>query len=65
MLTATSPLRWDSRYAVASSAPEFGADTEWALTEVLGLSTAEIGRLTDQGTVLAATRPSAPSHRVA
>jgi 2-methylfumaryl-CoA isomerase len=65
MLTATSPLRWDTQYMAASSAPEFGADTEWALAEVLGLSAAEIGRLTDQGTVPPATPASARSHRVA
>jgi 2-methylfumaryl-CoA isomerase len=51
MLTGTSPLRWDSRYVPPSPAPEFGADTEWALAEVLGLSAAEIGRLAEERTV--------------
>jgi 2-methylfumaryl-CoA isomerase len=53
MLTGTSPVRFDSRYVVPRPAPEFGADTEWALAEVLGLSAVEIGRLCDAGTVRA------------
>lgn len=51
MLTATSPLRWGSEYVTARPAPRFGADTAWALADVLGLTDAEIGGLTDRGVV--------------
>ena len=51
VLTGTSPLRWDRAYAVPRPAPDFGADTEWALADVLGLSAHEIGRLADAGVV--------------
>lgn len=53
MLTATSPLRWDDEYVPALSAPRFGADTEWALGDVLGLTTREIGRLAASGVIAA------------
>ena len=49
MLTATSPLRWDEHYVDQAPAPEFGEDTEWALSELLGLSSRQIGTLLDQG----------------
>ncbi|GHE88194.1 2-methylfumaryl-CoA isomerase [Amycolatopsis deserti] len=52
MVTATSPLRWNSRYREAEPAPEFGADTEWALAELLGMSGREIGRLADNGLIM-------------
>ena len=51
VLTGTSPLRWNRAYAVPRPAPDFGADTEWALADVLGLSAHEIGRLADAGVV--------------
>lgn len=51
MLTARSPLRWEQSYGPADTAPAFGQDTEWALTELLGLSDAEIGRLSTDGTI--------------
>ena len=61
MVTATSPLRWDSKYAEVDPAPEFGADTEWALEEVLGLSAHEVGLLINEGTVVHAA--TARAHR--
>lgn len=51
MLTATSPIRWNTEYADVSAAPTFGADTEWAMGELLGLSGLEIGRLADDGII--------------
>jgi 2-methylfumaryl-CoA isomerase len=54
MVTAASPLRWDSEYADVEPAPDFGADTEWALQEVLGLSARETGALLADGTVAVA-----------
>jgi 2-methylfumaryl-CoA isomerase len=65
MLTATSPLRWNTSYAEAAPAPRFGADTEWALAELLGLSGREIAALVDSGSVMAAPSPtrSAPERR--
>lgn len=53
MITATSPLRWSSEYADPRPAPTFGADTEWALADVLGLTGQEIGRLAERGVVSA------------
>jgi len=58
MVTATSPLRWDERYVDAAVAPEFGADTEWALSELLGMSSREIGTVIGRG--LAGPRPARP-----
>lgn len=58
MLTGTSPLRWDRTYAAARPAPAFGADTEWALADVLGLTDHEIGRLADDGVVRTTTTAS-------
>jgi 2-methylfumaryl-CoA isomerase len=46
-ITARSPLRWNGRYGEPGLAPELGHDTEAVLTQVLGLSSTEIGRLVD------------------
>jgi 2-methylfumaryl-CoA isomerase len=46
-ITARSPLRWNGRYGEPGRAPELGHDTEAVLTQVLGLSSTEIGRLVD------------------
>lgn len=51
MLTSRSPLRWDDVYGEAEASPEFGQDTEWALTELLGLTDADLGRLIESGTI--------------
>lgn len=58
MITATSPLRWDERYLDTTPAPDFGTDTEWALSELLGLSSREIGSLIERG--LAGSRAPDP-----
>jgi 2-methylfumaryl-CoA isomerase len=55
MLTATSPLRWDSEYVDPRPAPAFGTDTEWALADVLGLADHEISSLADRGVIRPAT----------
>jgi 2-methylfumaryl-CoA isomerase len=50
-ITARSPLRWNGRYSEAGLPPALGRDTAEVLTEVLGLSDAEIGRLVSAGVV--------------
>ena len=44
-VTGRSPLRWDGAYGEPGAAPVLGRDTEQVLTEVLGLTDAELGRL--------------------
>jgi 2-methylfumaryl-CoA isomerase len=51
LLAMGSPLRFDEVDIPARPAPLLGADTEAVLAEVLGLGTAEIGRLHDDGVV--------------
>lgn len=51
LLTAGIPLRFDDRHLPTQVAPRLGADTEAVLLDVLGLSSAEFGRLHDQGLV--------------
>ncbi|MOA17186.1 hypothetical protein D3C78_1374320 [compost metagenome] len=51
VLSPSIPLRFDEQRLPAQPAPRLGADTESVLTEVLGLSCAEVGRLHDQGVV--------------
>jgi 2-methylfumaryl-CoA isomerase len=46
-ITARSPLRWNGEHGEAGRAPELGRDTEAVLTEVLGLTAREFGRLVD------------------
>ncbi|WP_067674458.1 CoA transferase [Nocardia miyunensis] len=50
-ITARSPMRWDGHYGEPGEAPALGRDTEAVLGEVLGLSTAEIGRLAADGVI--------------
>jgi 2-methylfumaryl-CoA isomerase len=51
MLATGAPLRWDGTRAPAVPAPRLGADTDQVLSEVVGLTAAEIGRLHDAGTI--------------
>ena len=57
MLTATSPLRWNSQYVAPRPAPTLGSDTEWALGDVLGLTGHEIGGLAERGVILCRPTP--------
>ncbi|GAB2663188.1 2-methylfumaryl-CoA isomerase [Saccharopolyspora gloriosae] len=50
-VAARSPLRWDGEYDDASPAPRLGEHTDDVLTEVLGLSPAELGGLHDRGVI--------------
>lgn len=50
-ITARSPLRWNGDHGAAGLSPVLGRDTDNVLGEVLGLSTAEIGRLHDRGVI--------------
>lgn len=50
-ITARSPLRWNGEHGAAGAAPSLGRDTGAVLAEVLGLSDAEIGRLSAAGVV--------------
>ena len=59
-ITARSPLRWERRHGAPGRAPELGRDTEVVLAEVLGLSTAELGRLVAAG-VIESRRVPAPA----
>lgn len=51
MLATGRPSRWDGVSAKPVAAPQLGQDTECVLSEVLGLSGTEIGRLHDAGVV--------------
>jgi 2-methylfumaryl-CoA isomerase len=51
MLSTGSPLRWGAARVAAAPAPGLGADTEQVLTELLGLDTASVGRLAQQGVI--------------
>lgn len=51
VLTPAIPLRFDEQRLPAQAAPVLGADTEAVLMDVLGLTSAEFGRLHDQGLV--------------
>jgi 2-methylfumaryl-CoA isomerase len=55
-ITARSPLRWNGEHGEAGRAPELGRDTEAVLTEVLGLTAREFGRLVDGHVVAAPPR---------
>lgn len=54
-----SPLRWHDAVHPPSPAPALGADTDAVLADVLGLSSAEIGRLHRNKVVAAADSTSA------
>ncbi|ADP80719.1 CoA transferase [Pseudofrankia inefficax] len=60
-ITARSPLRWDGAYGPPGEAPRLGADTAAVLSEALGLSDAEIGRLAGAGVIAATDGPVASS----
>jgi 2-methylfumaryl-CoA isomerase len=51
VISARSPMRWGAEYGQAAPAPALGQDTESVLADVLGLSTAELGKLHDKGLV--------------
>lgn len=51
VLTAAGPLRIGAEVVPPAPAPVLGADTEQVLTDVLGLSGVEIGRLHDHGVI--------------
>jgi 2-methylfumaryl-CoA isomerase len=51
LLAAGVPGTFGLASDVAPVAPQLGADTEWALATILGLTPAEIGQLHDQGLV--------------
>jgi 2-methylfumaryl-CoA isomerase len=59
-ITARSPLRWNGGYGEPGQPPLLGRETEQVLTEVLGLTAAELGRLRDKG-VIAPDRPEGAS----
>jgi len=50
-ITGRSPLRWDGEYGAPGQAPRLGQDTAAVLSEVLGLTDAEIGRLASAGVI--------------
>jgi 2-methylfumaryl-CoA isomerase len=52
-ITGRSPLRWNGAHGEPGKAPVLGRDTESVLTDVLGLTTAEIGRLVTGGVIAA------------
>lgn len=49
--SARSPLRWDGAYGETAVASALGEDTGAVLGEVLGLSSAELGRLREGGVI--------------
>ncbi|MFF0488715.1 CoA transferase [Nocardia sp. NPDC003482] len=51
VLTSRSPLRIDSEYGDCAVAPDLGEHTGQVLSEVLGVSDAELGRLHDAGVI--------------
>ncbi|QCX26531.1 CoA transferase [Nocardioides jishulii] len=51
MTSARLPLRLDDAWTDPRPAPRFGQDTDQVLSELLGLSDAELGRLHDRGLV--------------
>lgn len=51
MMAASSPWRWDGARKPPEAAPVLSADTQRVLSDVLGLTDAEIGRLHSEGVV--------------
>lgn len=56
VVTARSPLRIAGNYSEAGAAPLLGEHTDEVLSDLLGLSQAEIGRLHDHGVVASGGR---------
>jgi 2-methylfumaryl-CoA isomerase len=50
-ITGRSPLRWNSGYGEPGQAPALGRETEQVLTEVLGLTAADLAGLRDRGVI--------------
>jgi 2-methylfumaryl-CoA isomerase len=50
-ITARSPLRWNGEYGEPGRSPVLGRETEQVLTEVLGLTAAELSQLRDKGVI--------------
>ena len=57
-ITARSPLRFDGERGDPGVPPELGRDTEVVLAEVLGLTSAELGRLAAAGVIGSPRVPS-------
>jgi 2-methylfumaryl-CoA isomerase len=57
-ITARSPLRWNGEHGDPGRAAALGADTDAVLSDVLGLSTPEIGRLAAAGVIAAPRVPT-------
>lgn len=55
LLTPAIPLRFDEQRLPPQAAPVLGADTEAVLMDVLGVTSAEFGRLHDRGLVRGAS----------
>ena len=53
------PAAFDGAHAAATAAPALGQDTAAVLTECLGLTTADIARLTDAETIACEPKGSA------
>jgi 2-methylfumaryl-CoA isomerase len=51
MLAAAGPWRWNEQHPPARPAPVLSADTQEVLSEVLGLSDAELARLRSRGVI--------------
>lgn len=62
MLAAGHPARWDGLVAAPAVAPRLGHDTDAVLSDVLGLGSAEIGRLHDRGVLGGRTAPDDERH---
>jgi 2-methylfumaryl-CoA isomerase len=48
IIATGSPLRWDGEFARPVRSPRLGEHTDQVLSEVLGLTSAEVGRLHDR-----------------
>jgi 2-methylfumaryl-CoA isomerase len=64
LLATGSPLRWNGVSAPPAPAPRLGQHTDEVLSEVLGLTGGELGRLHDSGVIGAAGRGTAGDRKV-
>lgn len=55
LITGRSPMRWNGEHGTPGHPPRLGADTAQVLSDVLGMSTAEVGGLVRRGVVAAAS----------